>query len=114
VFRAHDAVGGGARFREIDPLPAFPDAKSLAAWLATQRNDLEAPAIAMVPEIGAVLDFLRAQRGVLLARMSGSGATCFALFEDLAFAERATVVLKNDPDRKHWWSAATRLGSVLE
>lgn len=114
VFSAHDAAGGGAGFSELDTLPDFPDEKSLAAWLAQQRNDLEAPAIALVPEIGTVLDFLRAQPRVLLARMSGSGATCFALFEDLASAERATVMLGLQAGKKHWWSAACRLGAVPE
>lgn len=110
VFRSHDAAGGGAGFAEIHPLPEFQDGKSLAAWLREQRNDLEMPAIAMVPEIAEALTFLRAQPGVLLARMSGSGATCFALFEAIAFAERAMVVLRNDAGRKHWWTAACRLG----
>ncbi|MFN4185759.1 MAG: 4-(cytidine 5'-diphospho)-2-C-methyl-D-erythritol kinase [Hyphomonas sp.] len=112
VFRAYDAAGGGADFSEVDPLPEFSGAKALAAWLAEQRNDLEAPAIALVPEIGAALEFLRAQPGVLLARMSGSGATCFALFEALAFAERATVTLGSEKDKAHWWSAASRLGAA--
>lgn len=112
VFQAHDAAGGGAGFAEVDAFPAFSGARALAAWLGDQRNDLEAPAIALVPEIGAVLEFLRDQPGVLLARMSGSGATCFALFEALAFAERATVVLGQQPARKHWWSAASRLGAA--
>ena len=46
------------------------------------RNDLEAPARAIAPNIGALIDLLAAQPGVTLARMSGSGATCFALFEN--------------------------------
>ena len=112
VFRAHDTAGGGEGFAEIDPLPAFQDAKPLARWLAQQRNDLEAPAIAMMPEIAETLAFLRAQPGLLLARMSGSGATCFALFEAIAFAERAMVVQRSDAARKHWWSAACRLGAA--
>lgn len=63
----------------------------MAAALAG-RNDLEAPALALCPVIGALIEWLRQQPGVLLARMSGSGATCFALFEDpadLACAARA-------------------------
>lgn len=112
VFSAHDAAGGGAGFAEVDPLPAFDEAKALSRWLAQQRNDLEAPAIAMVPEIAETLAFLRAQPGLLLARMSGSGATCFALFEAIAFAERAMVVQRSDAARKHWWSAACRLGAA--
>lgn len=51
-------------------------------WLSRQRNDLEAPAIALQPVIGQVLEELHALRGCRLARMSGSGATCFALLDD--------------------------------
>ncbi|MFN3912516.1 4-(cytidine 5'-diphospho)-2-C-methyl-D-erythritol kinase [Hyphomonas sp.] len=110
IFRAYDAAGGGGDFAEIEPFPAFPDAADLARWLEGQRNDLEAPALALVPEIGRVLDFLRAQRGVRLARMSGSGATCFALFDALSFAELASVKLKSE--QPGWWSAPCRLGAI--
>jgi 4-diphosphocytidyl-2-C-methyl-D-erythritol kinase len=110
VFRAFDASGGGAGFAEIDPFPDFRDRDQLTDWLLGQRNDLEAPAMALVPEIGEVLAFLRAQRGVRLARMSGSGATCFALFDVLSFAERASVVLKQEAPG--WWAAPCRLGAV--
>lgn len=108
VFRAFDEDGGGAVFSEIDPWPEFSSAKELGGWLARQRNDLEAPAIRLVPEIGEVLSLLRQQRGVLLARMSGSGATCFALFAELAEAERASIILKQE--RPDWWAVPTRLG----
>ncbi|MBY9065362.1 4-(cytidine 5'-diphospho)-2-C-methyl-D-erythritol kinase [Hyphomonas sp. WL0036] len=112
IFRAYDAAGGGAGFAETDPPADLQDAKQLVAWLRHQRNDLEAPAIALVPEIAAVLETLAAQPGVLLARMSGSGATCFAIFEAIAFAERAGVVLKSQPATKTWWTAACRLGAA--
>jgi 4-diphosphocytidyl-2-C-methyl-D-erythritol kinase len=110
VFRAFDAAGGGAGFAEIDTFPDFADRDELTDWLGAQRNDLEAPAIAQVPEIGDVLTFLRAQRGVRLARMSGSGATCFALFDAISFAEMAHVILK--AEKPHWWSAPCRLGAA--
>ncbi len=110
VFRAFDAAGGGAGFAEIDTFPDFADRDDLTDWLGAQRNDLEAPAIAQVPEIGDVLTFLRAQRGVRLARMSGSGATCFALFDAISFAEMAHVILK--AEKPHWWSAPCRLGAA--
>lgn len=108
VFRAYDAAGGGTGFSEIDPWPEFASAKDLGAWLAAQRNDLEAPAIRLVPQIGEVLGLLAEQRGALLARMSGSGATCFALFAELAEAERASIILKQE--RPDWWAVPTRLG----
>lgn len=110
IFRAYDAAGGGGDFAEIEPFPAFLDTADLARWLEGQRNDLEAPALALVPEIGRVLEFLRAQPGVRLARMSGSGATCFALFDALSFAELASVKLKSE--QPGWWSAPCRLGAL--
>lgn len=110
VFRAYDAAGGGAEFVEADPLPGFLDRDHLTDWLARQRNDLEAPAIALVPVIGDVLAALRAQAGMRLARMSGSGATCFALFDTLALAEQAGAALKRE--RPGWWTASCRLGAA--
>jgi 4-diphosphocytidyl-2-C-methyl-D-erythritol kinase len=110
VFRAYDGAGGGSTFSEIEPFPGFLEMDQLTDWLGQQRNDLEAPAIALVPEICDVLDFLKAQPGVRLARMSGSGATCFALFDALSFAERASVVLKQEAPG--WWAAPCRLGAV--
>lgn len=71
--------------RDNPPLPDLPagfaDLDALVAWLAATRNDLEAPAIDLVPAIGETLAALRALPGCRVARMSGSGATCFALFE---------------------------------
>lgn len=91
-----------------DHLPEWPDAVSLARWLATQRNDLEAPARTIAPVIGAVLDLLHAQPGALMARMSGSGATCFALFATERAAQAAADAVANA--QPGWWTAP---GSVL-
>ena len=60
------------------------DARALAACLAARRNDLTAAAVALVPAVAEVLAALAAAPGVLLARMSGSGATCFGLCDDAA------------------------------
>ena len=110
VFRAYDAVGGGAGFRELEQVPAFGSAAELIGWLGRQRNDLEAPAISLVPEIGTVLSDLQALPEARLARMSGSGATCFALFETEAAAVRGTSLLSEaHPD---WWVRATTLGDA--
>lgn len=76
--------------RENPPLPemptSFPDVETLVARLGETRNDLQTAAIAVAPVIGDVLAWLEAQPGCLLARMSGSGATCFGVFgaDDLA------------------------------
>ncbi|PAX09563.1 4-(cytidine 5'-diphospho)-2-C-methyl-D-erythritol kinase [Sphingomonas lenta] len=69
------------------------------------RNDLEPAARALAPEIDEVLALLSAQPGVLLARMSGSGATCFALFED----ERARAVARDAVAERGWWRLETAL-----
>ncbi len=87
-------------------LPQLQGAEQWVAWLETQRNDLEAPAITLRPIVGEVLSVLRDYSGVKLARMSGSGATCFALFESDAEAQRAVAYFKAKyPD---WWIKAAR------
>lgn len=82
------------------------DADAVAAAIAPARNDLEAPALTVAPVIGDVLAALR-QRGCRLARMSGSGATVFALFSDRRAAVRAASTLR--ADHPAWWVAPTFL-----
>ncbi|MBV9735103.1 MAG: 4-(cytidine 5'-diphospho)-2-C-methyl-D-erythritol kinase [Acidisphaera sp.] len=79
---------------------AWADAASLAAGLADLRNDLEPPAIRLCPAVAEVLECLRALPGCLLARMSGSGATCFGLFATPAAAVAGAAALA----RPGWWS----------
>ena len=76
--------------------------------LATQANDLESAAIAVEPAIAEVLAALRALAGCRLARMSGSGATCFALFSSAAAAIEAAKALSDK--YPHWWVRASALG----
>lgn len=91
-----------------DLVPKFADAASLAHWLAVQRNDLQPAAITRIPAVAAVLADLITLPGALLARMSGSGATCFALFADAKKAEAAAALQRlRRPD---WWVAAAALG----
>jgi 4-diphosphocytidyl-2-C-methyl-D-erythritol kinase len=81
-------------------LPAgWPDVAAMAADLAALGNDLEAPARGLCPAIGDVLAAIAAQPSCLLARMSGSGATCFGLFADVAAAELAAGATA----RAGWW-----------
>lgn len=80
---------------------ALPDATALAAYLLAARNDLEPAALQLAPEIGVVLALLRRQPSCLLARMSGSGATCFGLFATEADALAATATLTSA--RPGWW-----------
>lgn len=90
-----------------DRLPDFADAPALAAFLRDQRNDLEPPARAIAPVIGRVAAALAAQPGCLLARMSGSGATCFGLFAGAAAAGAAAAALRQaEPG---WWVAAAEM-----
>jgi 4-diphosphocytidyl-2-C-methyl-D-erythritol kinase len=100
VFRARE---GG--FTPPAALPAaWADAASMARDLTALRNDLEAPAISLCPPIAEVLAALRTLPGCLLARMSGSGATCFGLFATPAAAEAAALALPGS-----WWRAAGAL-----
>jgi 4-diphosphocytidyl-2-C-methyl-D-erythritol kinase len=83
------------------------DAAALVARLAERRNDLTEAAIAQVPVIATVLQQLAAAENVLLARMSGSGATCFALFATTAAAAAAAdTIRRGEPG---WWVAAGHL-----
>lgn len=103
-------VFAGLGRRDNPALPDLPaqgwrDAAALARWLAAAtRNDLEAPARAVAPVIGDVLAALAAAPGCLLARMSGSGATCFGLFARDTEARAAAAALR--AARPLWWVAA--------
>jgi len=92
----------------LPEIPAFADAQACIDWLSAQRNDLQAPAVALAPVIAEVLDVLAALPGCRLARMSGSGATCFGLFASEAEAEAAQAVLA--ASHPGWWSAHGSLG----
>ncbi|ASM73243.1 4-diphosphocytidyl-2-C-methyl-D-erythritol kinase [Pseudosulfitobacter pseudonitzschiae] len=91
-------------------LPEFFDAAALCNWLAAQRNDLQIPAEAIAPQIAETCQTLAALSGCLLARMSGSGATCFGVFstaeEATEAADRLAIVQPN------WWVRAGRLGGM--
>lgn len=82
---------------------------ALLDYLASQPNDLEAPAIALQPVIADVLGALAQQNGCMLARMSGSGATCFGLFETETAAAAAAQALA--PSHPKWWVAPTVFGA---
>ena len=69
------------------------------------RNDFTAPAVAAVPVIADVLALVDSAQGVTFARMSGSGATCFALFDNIAPRDDAATAA----ERRGWWTLATTL-----
>ncbi|WP_027142308.1 4-(cytidine 5'-diphospho)-2-C-methyl-D-erythritol kinase [Mesorhizobium sp. WSM3626] len=96
----------------LPPLPRFIEFHSLRNWLEITRNDLEPAALAMRPAIGRALSWLD-KAGSGFSRMSGSGATCFGLFETGNVAKRAAAEIRSrQPD---WFVAATRsIGSEAE
>jgi 4-diphosphocytidyl-2-C-methyl-D-erythritol kinase len=105
----------GAAILLVNPRVALSTAEVFAGWDGEDggplgddwragRNDLEALARALVPEIGEVLDWLGQQQEVTLARMSGSGATCFALLESEKARDAAAMACPHG-----WWHLATSL-----
>jgi len=101
--RFRGPYGGPARF--------VPDGSrdGLLQALRGRRNDLEATAVELLPAVGRVLAALAALPGARLARMSGSGPTCFALFDDLGAATRAAARLRAaEPD---WWTVPCLLAA---
>jgi 4-diphosphocytidyl-2-C-methyl-D-erythritol kinase len=107
VFAALGLAHGARRRRTplISRLPRGRDA--LIALIAAHGNDLESPAVALKPVIARVLGALRGQPGCRLARMSGSGATCFGLFDTGAAARAAARRLR--AAYPGWWVRATVL-----
>ena len=93
----------------LTPPAAFASLDALVHYLKTTRNDLEGPALAIAPAIGSVLEAL-AQQGAVLARMSGSGATCFGFFETAAKAQSAAAAIAKAEPR--WWARAGKLADA--
>ena len=113
VFRELGLKSGELRVGITDVLkaPKWPgEGATVDAWLRALNagtNDLEAPALKIEPVIGEVLGALRDAEGVQLARMSGSGATCFAIFTDDTDAKRAAAAIANA--HPEWWVHAGAL-----
>lgn len=109
VFRAYDDTA--PPHIPDHPMPPAGRARggSFTGWLGDHtENSLEQAAINLVPEIGDVLSTLANADNARLVRMSGSGATCFALFDDMQTANiAATEIASQCPG---WWVCATRLG----
>jgi 4-diphosphocytidyl-2-C-methyl-D-erythritol kinase len=98
----------------VNPRVPLPTAEVFARWDGVDRgplgdwregrNDLEAPAMTLVPQVEAVLSWLNLQPGADFVRMSGSGATCFAFFEDQHARDQAALAVPRE-----WWRLATFL-----
>ena len=94
-FGVHPVIASAMTFDELIPL------------LRKSRNDLEDAATVVAPVVSHVLAVIAAARGCRLARMSGSGATCFGLFADCRAAATAAKVIRRD--HPGWWAKATIL-----
>ena len=79
-------------------LPDWPDPASFAAWLGEQRNDLQEAAVQLVPQVGEALSALS---GATVARMTGSGTSCYGLYPDRDAARLAAAEIS--AARPHWW-----------
>lgn len=88
------------------PFPDWSNWPAAVAWLTSQRNDMQAAAVALQPEIGQALDALDSCEGCELARMSGSGATCFAIFFDVDLRDQAVAALQRR--YPNWWIVAAQ------
>lgn len=97
VFAAHPGVFSS---RPEPPPEGWANPAALVSFLEGTRNDLQAPAIGVAPRIRDVLAAIQALPGCLMARMSGSGATCFGIFESAQAAERAAGGI----DQRDWWA----------
>ena len=107
ALRAEALVGSPRR--DAGRLDFHRDFEALLAYVTPRGNDLERPAAQLVPEIRDVLAALLALDGARLARLSGSGPTCFALFASESDAKRAGARLVAEFPK--WWIAASALGS---
>jgi len=107
VYRAYDAA---PRTADRPAMPKDWTRGAVIDWLAGCRNDLQAPAVAMTPEIGRALKAVRETSGVRMTRMSGSGATVFGLFDTSAAAARAADDLRTRYG--DWWVQPCILGNA--
>ncbi len=110
VFERFDQMGANRTFRETSP-PAAVNLESFVSELSQYRNDLHAAAVALCPEIDKALAAIRNEKGCLLARMSGSGPTCFGVFDSEASAEAAARHIA-ERKRRYWVRGATLRGSA--
>ena len=108
VFRTLNAPTIRSLAQEAPPaFPGWTSPEGAAVFLREGRNDLETPAMALEPAVGQVLDTLRRLDGCLLARLSGSGPTCFAIFScPHCSASAADEIQRGHPG---WWVRATML-----
>jgi len=108
VYQAYHNIGRWMGRPSLD----FSSAEALCVGLAGARNNLQQPAISLCAAVADVLLTLETQMGVHFARLCGSGATCFGVFDSRASLERAAETIRRDqPD---WWVAPTMSLSKLD
>ena len=104
------AVYGALRSEGRSGLAPFPDGgarESWVRWISAQRNDLEEPALRLCPEIGQALQAVGASAGCKVARMTGSGPTCFGIFGGREEADAAADRIR--AEHPGWWAVSTRI-----
>ncbi len=110
VFKALEWQADEARKVPAPPLK-FKNLQSVLEWLLRTGNDLQAPATAIAPKISETLAALGTLKGCRIARMSGSGATCFGLFDTASQARSAAIELRaSNPD---WWTRVAETLNIL-
>ncbi|WP_236646445.1 4-(cytidine 5'-diphospho)-2-C-methyl-D-erythritol kinase [Aristophania vespae] len=102
-------VGVSSSTRTDFPTQSWKDLEEFIAFLSTTRNDLQAPAIKQVPVIADMIEILSDLPDSLFARMSGSGATCFALFKTKEQALKAQAILMKKDITRSWWCWAGKV-----
>ena len=107
VFRVRTAPFSRSARLGTGPESVLGTPKELAHALSLRRNDLTDPAVELTPEVANVLAALAISDGIRLARMSGSGATCFGLYDDMDTAAAAAEHLKKNHPK--WWVQATSI-----
>ncbi len=106
VFGAMNLAPGDTAFAPLtSPPPPASDKNAVLEWLSSTRNDMQPAACTLEPAIGDCLELLHQQPGIRLERMSGSGATCFGLFDSAEATDAAARAIKaKHPD---WWVCPT-------
>ena len=107
VFAGWTPTGERGPAADLDAIAKLSSRDQVLQFLGAQSNDLEPPAVALQPVIAGVLAALRELPGCKLARMSGSGATCFALFAAAAAAREAAKIMSGKFPL--WWVKSTTL-----
>lgn len=111
VYRRYDDMGHAQELR-LSQVPDVSTPDQLLAYLADMPNDLETPAISLVREIGDALALLAASPGVRLARMSGSGATCFGIYDDGEAARTARDHILRELGTSSYWVEADEIQTM--